>query len=449
MKDYSNSRNKESRTLPTNPKGSNQAHIQFQKDPLGWYKLKTDSNLRGEGPEYSILRDIKSGEEVMVVDKGDRLSRFKLSLLTREHSWVKAGDNYGWIKDDSLIPATAAYDRMTSNGLLWNHVWYEQNTKALGKIGKAYFEKLSKLNIDSLNYRKKHSGANSTAWFKTKVEEIETLLNNTVVNHYTNSVKAKAMLEVREMKSQNRLAIDNPEIPHNTQPFDEQGLANTDFLFFFIEPHDTQLRDTRFASGGGAPARISVPIRESGLLTHGWVMITDFAQREFPTVKATEDDSDFNSAIPSRLSRMASHYTKMIRSFAPGQFNPMEPFLLTPPNEESQNVFNFISQLVLSDRKSQQIYHIDHEKKIGIPEQLYNNILVGSDIIPGIANKAALEIYHINCINTVLGQSLIDLHGIPLIHRIFHDFFRPQAMIPNSMVIKREYVQPTEILEGD
>lgn len=449
MKDYSNSKNKESRTLPANPKSSNQIYIQLQKDPLGWYKLKSDSNLRGEAPAYEILRNIKSGEEVMVVDKGDRLSRFKLSFLVKEHSWVKADSNYGWIKDDSLIPATGAYERMTTKGLLWNHEWYEHNTKRLGVTGKAYFEKLSGLNIESLNKGKRQAKATSTTWFKDKVTEIETLLNDTVVSHYTTSVKARAMLEAGEMKSQNRLAIDNPDIPHNTESFDEQGLANTDFLFFFIEAPGTPLRPTRFAGGDGTPSRISIPIRESGLLSHGWVMITDLAQREYPTIKTTADSTEFTSALPTRLAQMGPQYTKKVRNFQLGEFDPMKTMGLSSPIEGSDEVFRFITGLVLSDRNSRQIYHGDDEPKIEIPEKIYNNILVGNDIIPGMANKVALEIHRINYVNPVLGRHFIGLSGDSLNRFIFHDLFRPQAMIPNSMIIKREYIDPPIVLDGD
>ena len=463
MKDYSNSNKKESRTLPANPKSCNQLFAQFQKDPLGWYKLKTDSSLREENHPYNIIKEVKSGEEVMVLDKGIRESRFKLRLLSKEHSWVREGANFGWITDSSLVPAEAAYRKMTDEGLFWTHPRFSQNTTIMGKQGKSYFESLSKLNMTHMNREISHERLTSHDWFNDMVSKIITLLNNSRVNHYTTSEKVRAMMggdhPTGEMKSQSLLEHEGADIQHNTQEFDLKALSNTGFLFFFIEQPEAPLRHTRFAEGEGFPARISVPIRESGLLTHGWVMLSDMAQRELPNIKTKPDNHGIGSVLPTReyaeqgreLRTMG--FTQKVRTTVTDPIADMtRPQPPVDMHDDDKGTFNLLSDLFAIDAHHHLAYTKPNlpeetiEESVKFPEKYYNNILVGSDIIPGIAHRVTLEIHRINSVNPVLGAQLKAFNENQLFNLIFKHLLKPQALIPNSMIIKRAYLQPEDVL---
>ena len=68
-------------------------------------------------------------------------------------------------------------------------------------------------------------------------------------------------------------------------------------------------------------------------------------------------------------------------------------------------------------------------------------MLVGPDIIPGLANRAALEVARIAAVNPALAEESKKLNGDALMLFMLKDLFRPQAMIPNSLNIQPDWVQ--------
>ncbi|SKC08214.1 protein of unknown function [Sphingobacterium nematocida] len=353
--------------------------------------------------------------------------------------------------DEYTADDEAPYKQMTDEGMLWNMPELPYNTHKIGKSGKKYFEDLSARNIKSMNseiIKNKHT---EKIWFTPFIERASHVLSNAVVNHYTTSNRAELMLR-EEMKSKMILERDLPNFKHNTSSFDDIGLANSGFLFFFIESPNASLRNTRFAQGdsGGEPARISIPIKESGLLEKGWLMLSDFAQLEYPEIMTKEDDSKHTSWLRTRSEKADKkrEFKKPVRHFSQGIGNLNEAQMIQ--NNKSMNLderqaYSVVDALVSGDSKSKQVYGDPNgkgdNKPLKIHERLLNNILVGKDIIPGLAQRAALEVARISYKNPSLGDKLSSLKGEALMQFILKDLFRPQAMIPNQMKIKEQYVE--------
>ena len=83
---------------------------------------------------------------------------------------------------------------MTDEGMLWSQEHFEHSTKKLGKDGKSYFEELSAMNVDSIKAEKEGNSLTSSEWYAYFVTAAAEALSNAVVNHYTTSVRAQAML---------------------------------------------------------------------------------------------------------------------------------------------------------------------------------------------------------------------------------------------------------------
>lgn len=64
----------------------------------------------------------------------------------------------------------------------------------------------------------------------------------------------------------------------------------------FLKVEDSPFRETRF--GGDEPARIQIPLTRSPLMTQGRLMLGDFAQREYPTVRAKPEDPSQTEGKP-------------------------------------------------------------------------------------------------------------------------------------------------------
>lgn len=379
--------------------------------------------------------------------QGDDLTNYqKLNEILIGERNVTA-EQAGRLEKYSANPASP-YEQMTDEGMLWSQEHFEHSTKRLGKTGKGYFEELSAMNMDSIRAEKEGTSLSSSEWFADFVEAAAEALSNAVVNHYTTSVRAQAMLSDGGMRSKIMLEKDLPTFKHNTSSYDDLGLGNSGFLFFFIESPNAPLRGTRFAEGdtGADPVRISIPIKESGLLTDGWLMLSDFAQREYPDIMTKKEGDEHTSCLPTRKEEQKSkkpEFTENVRHFQPG----MSPLgdddigkMMSMKDSKKQQAFSAVVPQALGDKDSKQVY-TGPNGKLEIPDRLFNNVLVGKDIIPGLANRAGLEVARINAVNPALGKKLQNLRGEALMSFMLKDLFRPQAMIPNSLEIKEKHIQ--------
>ncbi|MYU50615.1 MULTISPECIES: hypothetical protein [Streptomyces] len=280
------------------------------------------------------------------------------------------------------------YEMMTREGLLWRDPEFEHRTAALQKSGRAYFEELSRMNLQSMereNASRREKGRFSLfqktaepSWMADTRAKLTTALGNSVLHHYTTVDRAAAMVDDRAMRSRTSLELEGRGNRHLTEPRDETALANDAFVFFFIEAPSSPLWDIRFA-GGGEPARISLKIKESGLLQRGWVMLGDFARRDYPAL-LTESMQEYHAPTGG----VAHRY----------------------------------------------------------PDRVHQNVLVGADIVPGLAERAVLEIARLEQAGQPLAARLKKMSGDELMTFLLTDLLHPQAMLPNSVPVSRKHVEP-------
>jgi hypothetical protein len=74
---------------------------------------------------------------------------------------------------------------------------------------------------------------------------------------------------------------------------------------------------------------------------------------------------------------------------------------------------------------------------IEYPELLHNNVLMGGDIIPGLAQRAVVEIMRLEQVSPKVAAGLKELSPAGLMSFLLKDLVRPQAMVPNSVDLGR------------
>ncbi len=356
----------------------------------------------------------------------------------------------------------APYEMMTSEGALWTDPDWELSSKNVGFSGRPYFNFMSTMNRMGLQ---EEIGGRPEGWVEPMLARVRAALESAVLNHYTTATRAAQMLAMSSLKSKTTLAKEVASFRHNTSAYDDYGLANAGFVFFFIEPKGEPLRATRFAKGEqdeapSDPARISIPIGESGLLTHGWVMLSDFAQREFPTITAKADaPSEHTSFLPTRdptstekgdkpaetEKEPARRKDMPVRHFEQG-VKPLEVEEMIAmhgnvPDRERRQALTTVKGQVKGDDESAMTYGSGGVER-RYSERLAQNILVGADIIPGLAERTVVETSRISKANPALGEKIKSVDGTALIKFLLKDLLRPQAMVPNSVVIERRYIEP-------
>jgi hypothetical protein len=296
-------------------------------------------------------------------------------------------------------------------------------------------------------------GLENRKWFKGFVDRAKLVLLDSVLNHYTTTIRAEAMVG-DGMKSKTMLEKTNATFKHNTFAYDDIGLANSGFLFFFIESRNAPHRRTRFAKGDddAEAARISIPINDSGLLEHGWIMLSDFAQREYPDVMTNDAKDVHTSWLPTRKAEEEKKakneaFTHEVRQFEYGLGELTEEHkeaMSAEPDSDRRSAISAVSPQASGDKNSMQVYSGPRGTH-KVPERQFQNVLVGPDIIPGLANRAALEVTRIAIVNPTLAKGLKELDGAALMLFMLKDLFRPQAMIPNSLNIREEWVEKENV----
>ncbi|MDF5723006.1 MAG: DUF4157 domain-containing protein [Rhizonema sp. PD37] len=356
------------------------------------------------------------------------------------------------------------YEQMTEEGLLWSHPDFAQNKQNIGKTGLSYFQALSAMNLESMNgeARNRHFKPLSSMeklwtskekieerekpdnylpeWFKQFIQRAKDQLNKVVLTHYTTAERAQIMLKNGGLKSKTVLKRDLAVFKDNSSAYDDQALANTGFLFFFIETADASARATRFGTDNGNEvdaARISIPIKRSGLLERGWIMLSDFAQREYPDIQTNAKSDTVRSWLHTRSEELNKPenvaFTKPVRHFQQGMGQMNGDSDMT----EWVGVKGMVKGQAMGDPQSQQTY-VGPKGKQQFSDKIFNNVLVGKDIIDGLTIRAALEVDRIAIVNPKLGETLKRLEGNALMRFMLKDLMRPQAMIPNTLKINED-----------
>ncbi|WP_338320808.1 hypothetical protein, partial [Streptomyces lonarensis] len=184
-----------------------------------------------------------------------------------------------WAQEPS---SAAAYTRLSG----WGNIW--AGALAYGyPAGRALIAQMSQDNVRDMD----NEIGQPEAWHQDVRARLEQALSNRVLHHYTTADRVETMLPQglpHEMKSKAQLMWETAgTAANNTPPFDQIEFANDAFVFFFLADPDAPFRDSRFGQGGGGPARIALP--QSRLTDSGWLMLTDFHDREWPTLRADDE----------------------------------------------------------------------------------------------------------------------------------------------------------------
>ncbi|MEV6564340.1 eCIS core domain-containing protein [Streptomyces kronopolitis] len=357
-----------------------------------------------------------------------------------------------------LIRATAdedgPYELMTEEGLLWNSPDFAHSTDALGLTGQSYVAELSHRNLASMRSENRERGQKKffakertePAWMEPVRQKLRQALLGAELHHYTPSKRARAMLTDGAVQAKTKLELEKPEFAHNTTAYDEAGLANTGFVFFVIESPDA-FRGTRFAKDPDdeldTSACVHLSLQESGLLSSGWVMLSDFAQREYPVIWSTrENRADTVSTLPTRDLKDPDTHTRPVRKFTLGIGNiEAEDFVAMAGRPDTERAASsLVIPQVRGDEESTQSYYDDEGKAVSYQERLFQNVLHGPDIIPGLTERAVMEIARFEQSNPRLADSLKGMSGEALMHYLLKHLLRPQAMLPKSARITEENI---------
>ena len=175
------------------------------------------------------------------------------------------------------------------------------------------------------------------------------------------------------------------------------------------------------------------------LVSEGWIMLSDFIQRDYPTLVAPADRPDLTehkakSDQRDLAAKQAGH--KSVREFRRGQIdgedmmNSMTAFqhITDPEQKQALTLARQFAHMVPGD---EMVY--GPEKEVKRPELLHKNILAGADIVPGLVERAIVEIIRFEQANPPLAQRLKAMSGAELMDFLLRDLLRPQAMLPNSV----------------
>ena len=343
------------------------------------------------------------------------------------------------VRDNELPDeARQPFDAMTEKGMLWQQEQWADSAAAFQMHGASYFRELSELNRAGMA-KEMAGGQGDRNWVADVRTKLTTAFDRSVLCHYTGRSRAETMLAQGQMKSKTELLRANPDAPNNSEAYDKHVLANEGFVFFFLEVEDSPFRETRF--GGDEPARIQIPLTRSPLMSQGWLMLSDFAQREYPTVRAKpEDPAQTEGKLGTREDTFSDGFTLPVRKFdvgagAAADLLDMETVMEAmgnEPNQERRGQILFATTQALSDPYSTMTYGSGAQEQVHA-ERLRSNTLMGRDIVPGLVERAVVEIQRLGEVNPQLADRLKAMSGADLMRFLLKDLLRPQAMLPNTV----------------
>ncbi|WP_207629605.1 hypothetical protein [Streptomyces sp. KO7888] len=361
------------------------------------------------------------------------------------------------------------------------------------------------------------------AWVDQKQKEIEAALRRCVLRHYSPAERVQNILGPEHaphprpaLKSLAVLKDEVPGLQHNTAEFDFEGLANHGFVFFYIEPERAEFRASRF--GGDDPARISLPIHALEQ-RNGWVMLNDFLDSEFPTIRADGDGylisyartpdselqeeleaigrSDPYPSVPAkspegRLKKIVHEIGKLyvdidtrverlavwsesarrlsdLRSPAALYAMVATMRMIRSQEDKLKNELEKLDHKKLEDLKRQRreafTDSLEYYRRVRIhrpgdlvqetstthyygtgimnsrAEHASTNILVGRDIIPGLAKRCVVELARIEHTRPDVARRLKRMSGGALVRLLLKHLIRPQAMLQREVPFTREDVE--------
>ncbi|MHB9858030.1 eCIS core domain-containing protein [Streptomyces sp. YIM S03343] len=383
----------------------------------------------------TLLLAVGSAEENLTKESGSAARHF----LTEARTALKAENNLvtEQIGRDGDFPAEAhaPFEAMTARGLLWNEETWADSAVAFAMNGPSYFRELSEMNRAGMANEISTRGRKD--WVSGVERNLTAALRQSVLCHYTkDEARADLLSQANQIKSKTELLKDDPDAANNSEGYDAHVLANEGFVFFFLEAPGSEFRDTRFGK-----VRFEIPLADSPLESQGWLMLSDFAQREYPVIKADpEDPTAFKSELPTRMDKMPKKFSRPVREFDRGLTKPdldmMELVMQAKAQEtdpERASLLPVVKSEVAADEFSTMTYGAGHRKEKGYKERIRSNTLRGRDIIPGLVDRAVLEIMRMEDANPALANQLKSMSGAELMKFLLKDLLRPQAMLPNSV----------------
>ncbi|MFD8209673.1 DUF4157 domain-containing protein [Streptomyces sp. NPDC059695] len=341
-------------------------------------------------------------------------------------------------RDDDLPDAAREpFRAMTEDGMLWNREEWADSAARFRMKGPSYFRELSEMNRAGM--AKEIGQQSDAAWVSDVRTKLGAALRQSVLTHYTPRERAEQMLSLGHMKSKTELLKANPEAANNSEAYDKHVLANEGFVFFFLEVPGSPFRETRF--GGSEPARIEIPLAASPLMSQGWLMLSDFAQREFPTLRARPDDpARTQSRLATRTDAFSPEYSRSVRSFDLGSarggakmdMDAMMDEMGSEQDADRRGLVPLVMGQALADEFSEMTYGDGAQAQVQ-EERLRSNTLMGTDIVPGLVERGIVEILRIEGVNPQLAARLKAMSGDELMRYLLKDLLRPQAMLPNTV----------------
>ncbi|WP_411079739.1 DUF4157 domain-containing protein [Streptomyces sp. cmx-18-6] len=340
-------------------------------------------------------------------------------------------------------PARPPYDTMTDEGALWNDAEFTERTDVFGMKGYGYFRELSELNRGDLS--REIGGRADDAWVTTVTSALESELRDGILTHYTTAENYQAMVRGgNSLKSKTELDKADPDAHNNTSTYDTVALANHGFTFFFLEPAGSPIRDARFAKPDDPSkdsARIALKVSDTVMETEGWAMLSDFAQREYPTLKAHPERPAETESFLATREQKDSAKTLDVRKFDrafPDEEQLMASVMAFQDVEDSGERQSRVRsrQDAVTDTQHRMVYG-PADRAVKYPELLHSNVLVGSDIVKGLAQRAVVEIMRIEGINAELAERMKGMAPAELVRFLLKDLLRVQIMLPNETLLDK------------
>ncbi|MFJ2948366.1 DUF4157 domain-containing protein [Streptomyces sp. NPDC087226] len=378
-----------------------------------------------------------SGAEENLEGRPERETASARTFLTAARTALKAENDRvtEQIGRDADFPAEARapFEAMTANGMLWSEDAWADSAVAFAMSGPSYFRELSELNRAGMANEIRTRGRDD--WVGGVEQALGAALRQSVLVHYTkDEERAEQLKQAGHIKSKTELLKADPEAPNNSEGYDTHVLANEGFVFFFLEAPGSEFRDTRFGK-----VRFEIPLVDSPLESQGWLMLSDFAQREYPTINAKPaEPAVTKSELATRPEKMPAEFSLPVRSFDLGAAKGEMDYDRFGERRSMEQDPIRASQILLSmaqaaaDEHSTMTYGSGEQKK-EYKERLRSNTLRGKDIVPGLVDRAVLEIMRMEDVNPALAERLKNMSGQELMRFLLKDLLRPQAMLPGTV----------------
>lgn len=243
------------------------------------------------------------------------------------------------------------------------------------------------------------------------------LRRNTMLTHYTISEGLWGISNEGGIKSKQQLKKEDPNVRNNTQPIDDIGIANDDFVFFFLEPADSARADTRF---GKIKLKMYVALHET-LINTGFIEFFDFIT---PPPEKTEIGDGFRKSIGAPP--VSSDVNALKSSNLP------EHSHLT--QSQKTEAARLAAPYITGEGGTEFEYR--HDAEDGplwgtMVAHLKQNMIGGGNLMEKIAFRALVEFFMLG----IQPEQVAGMDEKVLCNTIVKNLFRMQVLLPNSVPI--------------